>query len=218
MRIDYSACFVTSSGGLRARIESAKESYNPLCEGYFSEILSRRKEAFCESACGFLLLDGLLVKNKINRAELVIAHDEKNRPLVIDDGIDFSVSHSERCAFCVLAVAENDEKAAVGCDVQYARGYSDEKMSELARAFMNEKELSEYENSEDKSAAFFGSWTRREAYIKRAGLDIFGSFKDADLSDGDFIGGVIRASGRNYYYNISVPTGSIENESEKISV
>lgn len=218
MRIDYSACFVTGSGGLRARIESAKENYNPLCEGYFSEILGRRKEAFCESACGFLLLDGLLVKNKINRAELVIAHDEKNRPLVIDDGIDFSISHSEGCAFCVLAVAEGGEKAAVGCDVQYARGYSDEKMSELARAFMNEKELSEYENSGDKSAAFFGAWTRREAYIKRAGLDIFGSFKDADLSDGDFTGSVIRAGGRDYYYNISVPTGSIENESEKISV
>ena len=224
MKIDYSACFVTDGVGLRERIESAREEYNPVCESYFGEILSRRKEAFCESACGFLLLDGLFVKNGINRAELIIAHDEKNRPLVYDDSIDFSVSHSEGCAFCVLALAENGEKAQVGCDVQYARDYSPEKMAELARAFMNEKELSAFENASDKTAAFFGLWTRREAYIKRAGLDIFGSFKDADMSDGAFSGGVIHASGRHYYYNISVPSeynkpkenNPLENDTENL--
>lgn len=205
MRIDFSACFVTDGVGLRARVESARENYNPVCEGYFNEILSRRKEAFCESACGFLLLDGLLVKNGINRAELIIAHDDNNRPLVYDDGIDFSISHSEGCALCVLAIAENGEKAQVGCDVQYARDYSAEKMTELARAFMKDSELSKYEKSSNKAAAFFGEWTRREAYIKRAGLDIFGSFKNVDLSDGVFWGGVIRASGRDYYYSISLP-------------
>lgn len=209
MKIDYSACFVTGGSGLRSRIESARELYSPACANYFGEIMSRRKEAFCESACGFLLLDGLLVKNRINRAELIIAHDEKNRPYVVGDKVDFSVSHSEGCAFCVLALSENGETAQVGCDVQYAREYSAEKMSELAWAFMNEKELMEFNNSSDKSAAFFGAWTRREAYIKRAGLDIFGSFKDVDLSDGELLGGVIRASGKNYYYSISVPLGSI---------
>lgn len=205
MKIDYSACFVTDGGRLRARIESARENYNPLCEGYFNDILSRRKEAFCESACGFLLLDGLLVKNKINRSALIIAHDDKDRPLVTDDSVDFSISHSEGCAFCVLATAEHGEKAEVGCDIQLARDYSPEKMSELAKAFMNDNELSEYRNARDKSAMFFGLWTRREAYIKRAGLDIFGSLKTANLSDGEFIDGIIRASGRNYYYSISLP-------------
>lgn len=205
MRIDFSACFVTDGSGLRARIEAAREEYNPVCESYFNEILSRRKEAFCESACGFLLLDGLFLKNGINRAELIIAHDENNRPLVYDDGIDFSVSHSEGCALCVLAIAENDEKARIGCDVQFARDYSEEKMNELAKAFMSEKELTEYKKALDKTSAFFGAWTRREAYIKRAGLDVFGSFKDVSFDGSAFLGGVIRASGRNYYYSISVP-------------
>lgn len=218
MKIDFSACFVTDGSALRPFIESARENYNPVCESYFNELLSKKNEAFCESACGFMLLDGLLVKNKINRAELIIAHDEKNRPLVIDDSIDFSISHSEGCAFCVLALAENGEKAEVGCDVQYARDYSPEKMTELAKAFMNDEELSAFFAADDKTAEFFGCWTRREAYIKRAGLDIFGSFKNADLSDGRFIGGVIRASGRNYYYNVSLPIEESEINSEELSV
>lgn len=205
MKFDFSACFVTDGYGLRTQIENIRASYNPMCESYFNEILSKKNEAFCESACGFLLLDGLLLKNKINRAELIIAHDEKNRPLIIDDSIDFSISHSEGCAFCVVALAENGEKAEVGCDVQYAREYTPEKMDELAKAFMNEEELFAFRNAQDKAAEFFGSWTRRESFIKRAGLDLFGSFKTPNLTDGAFVGGVIRASGRNYYYNISLP-------------
>ncbi len=216
MKIDFSACFVTDSGGLRQRIESASENYSPLSESYFHEILKRRNEAFYESACGFLLLDGLFVKNKIDRADLIIDYNGKKRPYILnDESIDFSISHSEGCAFCVLAISQNGETAGVGCDVQFARNYSAEKMAELANAFMNDRELSEFNNSADKPASFFTAWTRREAYIKRAGLDIFGSFKNADLSDGDFTGSVIRASGKDYYYSISVPSGSLDAETDE---
>ena len=82
MKIDFASCIVTGGNFMRQRVESAMENYSAASVDYFQMIMAKRKEAFCDSACGFLLLDGLLQKNKIDRAELVIMVDERNRPHV----------------------------------------------------------------------------------------------------------------------------------------
>lgn len=199
MRVDFSASIVTD-GGLRQRVEELREFYDPQCVGYFEQILSKRKEAFCDSASAFMLLDSLLQKNNIDRYNTAILLDDFGRPYIDDPGLDFSVSHSEGCAICVLAIGEG---AAVGCDVQRAREYSDEKLGELAQAFMTADELSEFGKSADRSAFFFTKWTRREAYVKRVCSDIFDNLKTADLSGEYFRDGVITACGQKYFFSIN---------------
>lgn len=198
-KIDFTASFVTD-GGLRRRVEELREFYDPQCAGYFEQILSKRKEAFCDSASAFMLLDSLLQKNGIDRYKTAILLDDNGRPYIDDSELDFSVSHSEGCAICVLAMGEG---AAVGCDVQRARQYSEEKLAELAQAFMTADELSEFGKAADRSAFFFTKWTRREAYVKRVCLDIFDNLKTADLSGEYFRDGVITACGERYFFSVN---------------
>ncbi len=214
MRIDFASCIVTGGNFMRQRVERAMEYYGAGSVDYFQTIFSKRKEAFCDSACGFLLLDSLLQKNKIDRAELVITVDERNRPHVSADNLDFSISHSEGCALCALAIGKDGEKVTIGCDVQRERDYSKDKMIELSRAFMNEKELSEFEKSGFNPDSFFTAWTHRESYVKRAGSDIFDALKSADLSGELFLDGAIFVCGEKYRYSINRPMLSEEERAE----
>ena len=153
LRIDFSASIVTG-GGMRSRIEELRICYDPRCVDYFEDILKRRGSSFADSASGFMLLDSLFQKNKIDRLKTAILLDTNKRPYIDypdypNKSLDFSVSHSGGCALCVLAVGDG---AAVGCDVQHARNYTEEKLSTLAKTFMNTPELSDFEHSPDRSA------------------------------------------------------------------
>lgn len=205
MKIDFASCIVTGGNFMRQRVESAMEYYGAGSVDYFQTIFAKRKEAFCDSACGFLLLDSLLQKNKIDRAGLVITVDKRNRPRVSAENLDFSISHSEGCALCALAIGNGTEDVTIGCDVQRVRDYSKDKMIELSRAFMNEKELSDFEKSGFEPERFFTAWTHREAYVKRAGSDIFDALKTADLSGELFLDGAIFVCGEKYRYSINRP-------------
>ena len=208
MVIDFTASIVTAKG-LRTRIEALRAFYNPVCGSYFDDILSRRGSAFGDSASGFLLLDSLLQKNGINRMEAPIVINERRRPHIDRDDMDFSVSHSEGCAICVLAVGEG---ANVGCDVQRARNYTNDKMNVLAKTFMTERELTVFGNSADKTSDFFTAWTRREAFVKRVESDIFDNLRTADLKSEHFREGVITACGNRYFYSINLPAEAVEIE------
>lgn len=213
MKIDLTASIVTG-GGLRSRIEDLRVFYDPRCVDYFEDILMRRAGAFCDSASGFLLLDSLLQKNRINRLETAILLDPNGRPYIDNEELDFSVSHSGGCALCVLAVGEG---ASVGCDVQHARGYSEEKLVALAKTFMRDAELREFEDSSDRAAAFFTAWTRREAYVKRVGSDIFDNLKTADLSGEYFKEGIIYAFGERFFYSVNtLPPEENEEDGETV--
>lgn len=211
MRVDYTASLVTG-GGMRTRIEELRGCYDPRCAGYFEDILSKRRGAFCDSASGFMLLDSLLQKNKIDRLGTAILLDANGRPYIDDPGLDFSVSHSEGCAICVLAVGEG---AAVGCDVQRARRYSDDKLAELAKTFMSAEELEGFAAAKDKRSDFFTKWVHREAYVKRVNSDIFDNLRTVDLSGEYFRDGVITACGEQYFYSINtLPPEPLSDESE----
>lgn len=211
MKIDLTASIVTG-GGLRTRIEELRIFYDTRCVDYFEDILKRRGGAFCDSASGFLLLDSLLQKNKINRLETAILLDANGRPYIDDSQLDFSVSHSDGCALCVLAMGEG---ASVGCDVQHARDYSEEKLKALAKTFMRDNELCAFEDSSDKAADFFTAWTRREAYVKRVGSDIFDNLKTADLRSEYFKEGVIYSCGERFFYSVNtLPPDEEEDEAD----
>lgn len=198
--IDFSASIVTGGSGLIRRVENAAAFYADGCGGYFNDIMLKRGGAFCDSACGFLLLDNLLIKNKIDRSALAITLDENGRPRTNRADLDFSISHSEGCAMCVIEIGEG---ANIGVDVQRERPYSAEKMDELAKTFMTERELAEFRGSEHKASEFFTAWTRRESYVKRIGADIFDNLKCGEISGESFREGMITACGRKYYYSIN---------------
>lgn len=229
MIVDFSASIVTG-GGLRNRIESLRGLYSEACGAYFDDILSKRGKAFADSACGFLLLDSMLQKHKISRAELAITLDKNGRPRTNRTDVDLSVSHSEGCAMCVLAIGEG---ANVGVDVQRERPYSLEKMIELAQTFMSDEEFEAFsaptvskrpiplisydrdmEDYIQKSREFYTAWTRRESYTKRIGSDIFDNLKTAKL-DGEFYrDGIITACGERYYYSVCAPREAFEDDPE----
>lgn len=220
MLIDFGACIVTG-GGVRTRLENAKTFYADGCMAYFNDILAKRGKAFADSACGFLLLDSLLQKHKINRLELEIFLDENGRPCTNMSNLDFSISHSEGCAMCVVAIGEG---ANVGVDIQRERPYSFEKMVELARAFMNDEEFRAFSDTaavnktmpilsydrgmeafDRKNREFYTAWTRRESYTKRIGSDIFDNLRTARIDGEYYRDGVINACGERYYYSICAP-------------
>lgn len=229
MKIDFSASIV-AGGGLRSRVENARTFYAEGCAAYFNDILSKRGKAFADSACGFLLLDSLLQKHKINRSELVITLDVNGRPRTNSNELDFSVSHSEGCAMCVVALGED---ANVGVDVQRERPYSLEKMTELARAFMNDEELRRFgepassgktiammssdrdvDDFISKNKEFYTAWTRRESYSKRIGSDIFDNLKTARIENEHYRDGVISSCGERYYFSICAPEEAFAEEEE----
>lgn len=204
---DISACIVAGGSDLRQRVENTMMFYAPE-SGYFVTLLEREGDSFVQSACGFLLLDSLLQKHRINRAELVLDRKASGRPYISDrSDIDFSISHSEGCALCCLAVGEG---ASVGADIQHDRHYSDEKLAALASAFMDESELREMSAADNKAACFYKAWTRREAAIKRSGGSIFGSLSDISLDGERFLDGVITACGERYYYSINYADAPLE--------
>ncbi len=199
MEIFSSACIVTGGEELRRRVENTMMFYAPE-GGYFDLILEREGAAFAESACGFLLLDSLLLCRGIDRAGLVLERTPAGRPFVANRGdIDFSISHSEGCAFCALALGEG---AGVGADIQRDRGYSEEKLSELSKAFMTEAEYAQFLAAADKTSFFYRTWTANEAAQKRAGASIFGG--NSDRPDGGelYASGIITACGKRYFYSI----------------
>lgn len=201
--VDYTACMVSGGAGLKSRIESAEAEYSPLCGEYFSYLYGKRGAAFTESACGFLLLDNLLIKNGVNRSEVAIARNSDGRPCVINrTDIDFSISHSEGAAFCCVVIGEN---AAVGADVQRVRNYSREYLEQLARTFMSKSQLESFLINSDRTEYFYTAWTNREAAYKRCGsypglTDDF----DGAAAQGSFTVGKITACGGRYYYSISL--------------
>lgn len=198
-RIDFSACAAAGRDALRSRIEEARSYYSPMSSEYFDGILAKEGNRLSESSCGFLLLDGLLQKNRIDRSGLVISRNGDGRPSVINRrDIDFSISHSEGAVCCALILGED---ARIGCDIQRARKYSPEKMSELAEIFMCAKDYMDFLKTNDERL-FYTIWSRREAYIKANGGDVFGNLRDISFWSGNFSTKVISLFGERYYYSI----------------
>lgn len=201
IRIDFSACVVTGGEGLRERVDAASKCYAPE-SAYFDELFAKNGAAFEESACAFLLLDSMVQSRRTDRSTIKLLRTEKGRPYAEGAGLDFSLSHSDGCAFCALATGADAAIGTVGADIQRERDYSDERMSELAMAFMTEEELAAFYYTSDKRAEFFTAWTRREAHAKRIGEDILDHIGGDGLGAEDFRDGVITCCGAKYYYCI----------------
>ncbi len=107
MKTDFSACILTGEAALRERLENIAGSYSPE-SGCFAALAQKAGREFEVTACGFLLLDNLLLKNRINRADLIIA-DGGNPRIINRSDIAFGIAAAESCVMCCLAVGEGAE-------------------------------------------------------------------------------------------------------------
>ncbi len=202
IKTEFSACIITGGSALRERTEKAMVFYSPE-SSYFDGLLEKEGRAFDESACGFLLLDGLLQKNRIQRAELILLRGDNGRPYIANHaGVDFSISHSESCAMCCVALGDGAMAGTVGCDVQHDTGWPEERMLALSEQFMDEEEHAAFYYAKDKSKEFHTAWARREAYVKRIGGSIVEDIHNVIRGE-KFTDGVIILRGEKYYYSIN---------------
>lgn len=107
MKTDFSACIITGEAALRDRLAGIAENYSPE-SGCFAALSEKTGREFEVTACGLLLLDSLLMKHKINRAELVIA-DGGNLRIINRTDIDFGIAAADSCVMCCLAVGDGAE-------------------------------------------------------------------------------------------------------------
>lgn len=84
-----------------------------------------------------------------------------------DSGVRFNVSHSHEMALCALALGRE-----LGVDVEHIREPSD--FDGLAERFFAKSEVGALRAlpQEERLAAFFNCWTRKEALLKAAGTGL----------------------------------------------
>lgn len=101
---------------------------------------------------------------------LEIAYGEHGKPHLItpETEIRFNLSHSHGRALIALAVGRE-----VGVDIEYVRREVAEE--KVARRFFSPAEVAALEGlpPEERGAAFFRCWSRKEAYLKARGDGIY---------------------------------------------
>lgn len=115
VKTDFSACIITGETALRDRLAEISSAYSPE-SGCFAALAEKTGREFQVAACGLLLLDSLLTKNRINRAELVLALSSSPRIINRAD-LNFAIAAADGCVMCCLAVGE-----CAGVDCRISRG------------------------------------------------------------------------------------------------
>lgn len=128
--------------------------------------LSRDRQRFVASRAWLrTILAGYL---KMAPSSLSFSYSKKEKPALgppfASSNITFNVSHSGRIA--LLAFTRGRE---IGVDVEHLRSDSD--LEGISRRFFSTNERNQLAAlpTEERAAAFFRCWTRKEAYIKATG-------------------------------------------------
>jgi len=140
---------------------------------------------FAEDRARFVL-GRALVRNLLGRCldrpakaiELTLA--DLNRPVFdVDETIQFSITHTHD----LVAVAATCN-ARVGIDLEFIQSTVD--LVELAERILSEEDLATFEafSPEEKLAAFFRVWTRKESYLKARGEGIAEGLRLVSVSFG----------------------------------
>jgi 4'-phosphopantetheinyl transferase len=89
---------------------------------------------------------------------------ESGKPYAPGAGLTFNLARSEGLALCAITVA-----GRIGVDVERVRPVEDE--DALVHRYFAPAEMRQYEavRSQDRTAAFFSAWTRKEAFVKAIG-------------------------------------------------
>lgn len=121
------------------------------------------------AAAYMLLCEGLRKEYGIAEPP-VFEYGEHGKPSIVGHPeIFFNLSHCKEAAICVLS------HRPVGVDVESIGRYSDS----LARYTMNDMELKQIDEAENRDVEFIRLWTQKEAILKLAGTGIIDDLKHA---------------------------------------
>lgn len=124
----------------------------------------------CRWVAHFLLWE-LLKKAQLDTALLrQIFHTQSGRPQFPFEHIDFNLSHSENWVAVILQSNSNQEKSAVGIDLEFpqkVRPYSS-----LLQHFASQQEQQWFAQQPNPESAFYRIWCSREALLKSQGIGI----------------------------------------------
>lgn len=171
----------------RARLEQSSEIQERLWRTLDDDERARASRFHFEKhrrrfvvARGFLrtLLGGYL---RVEPEAACFAYGPYGKPLLAGEqgfsGLSFNASHSHESA--VFAFAHERE---IGVDVEYVK--NDFAGEEIARRFFSANEVRQLMAlpAEERAAAFFRCWTRKEAYIKALGSGLSHPLDQFDVS------------------------------------
>jgi len=113
-----------------------------------------------------------------------------------------SVSHSGR--FVAVALHRN----AVGVDLQAKTAANEHTLRAIAKKFFCQNELNDFENSADKTDAFFFTWCKKEALWKKLDEQPL-TIRDADTTDESFCKKKLTLDKDVYYLAVTEPNAKI---------
>jgi 4'-phosphopantetheinyl transferase len=97
---------------------------------------------------------------------LEFAVGERGKPRLLGDcgGLEFNLAHTEDLALCAIT-----QGRAIGIDIERVRPMPD--AEQIVSRFFGEREQAEFFNypPQERLAAFFRAWTRKESYVKATG-------------------------------------------------
>lgn len=111
----------------------------------------------------YSLLDKMLRAHGVSEYE--ISRNENGKPYIDGSDIHFSISHTE--GLCAVALSDTP----IGIDCEKINSAYESKTDNFSKRYFLPSEQNEIEKSENRLLKFFEIWTRKEAYIKKHGLN-----------------------------------------------
>ena len=120
-----------------------------------------------------ILLKSVASKSlSVPREELEFSYGEKGKPSFKNfKNFYFNISHTDD-AFAVFI-----SKSEVGVDIERKKDIN----FKITNKFFSKKEKIIFDNSKNKTDAFFRIWTQKEAYIKYLGFGFSKTFLESDV-------------------------------------
>lgn len=129
----------------------------------YSGALSPKEKRALEHQAAYSLLNKMLSAKGILDYE--ISRNENGKPYIDNSPIHFSISHTD--GFCAVAICD----VSVGIDCEKIDIAYENKIDNFSKRYFTSGEQNEIARSESKLTKFFEIWTRKEAYIKKYGLN-----------------------------------------------
>ena len=129
----------------------------------YDTIASPKQKRAREHECAYSLLDKMLKEAGISSYEIL--RGQNGKPYLKGEKIHFNLSHTE--GFAVVCLSDTE----IGVDCEKIDPAFAPKIEAFSKRYFLENELSYLKKNDFSPSCFFEIWTKKEAMIKRDGLN-----------------------------------------------